>query len=259
MVGKSLGSGALSAVRGSVSPVGGSAANRLTNRLPNAAQELLGIGDALQKAHLVNMDTGMVLPCQFNPQSFSVSRSVSWHGRHTPFKNSPEMNYRGSHPAKCEMDLFFDTSDTGLDVRAYTNQLLLMTMKGSGGPLTTLPASTPPRIQFAWGKFELFTSVITELNITFVLFLGDGTPVRARVHLGLTQHDEYDNLKPPQNPTSRTDPRKTRIVQMGERLDNIANEEYGHPSYWRVLAEANNLDHVESLKTGQILVIPPLD
>ncbi len=251
MVIKSIGS----AAKGSASSLTG----RLSTRMPSSVQDVLSLGNSLQKAHLVNMDTRIVLPCQFNPQSFSVRRSVSWHGRHTPFKNSPEMSYHGSHAATCELDLFFDTSDTGSDVRAYTNQLLMMTMKGGGGPLTTLTVSKPPRILFAWGKFELFTAVITELDINYVLFLGDGTPIRARVHVELTQNDLDDNSKPPQNPTSRTDPRKTRIVQVGERLDNIANEEYGHPSYWRMLAEANNLNHVEALKAGQILIIPPLE
>lgn len=232
----------------------------MLDAVKGAAGKLLGGNqNNLQKASIVNIKTKEVIPCQFNPDELSVTRSVEWNPVSTPFLNSPLMQFRGSSPTTCQMNLIFDTAETGDDVRAYTNALVKLTLKGSGTAKKADIFLGPPVVSFQWGKFQLFKAVITNLSISYILFLSDGTPVRARANITFTQNDHEDDPLPAQNPTSRTDPRKTRIVQAGERLDLIAYEEYGHPKYWRHLAVANDLDHVESLRPGQILVIPPLD
>lgn len=225
----------------------------------NKITGLLSSSNNLQKASITILSTHEKIPCQFNPQELSISRSVQWDRVGTPFLNSPVMQFTGSSPTTCMVNLLFDTSETGGDVRAYTNQLIRMTLKGAGSMRKSSIFTSPPTVAFVWGKFQLFKAVITELNITYVLFLSDGTPIRARAQVTFTQNDHDDDPLAAQNPTSRTEPRKTRVVMAGERLDGIANEEYGHPRYWRHLAEANNLDHVEQLRVGQVLVIPPLD
>jgi hypothetical protein len=224
--------------------------NTVSNLLP---------GNNLQKATLTILETRETIPCQFNPQEFSVTRTVSWSRRESPSLNSPVMEYRGSAPTVCQMNLFFDTTDSGSDVRAYTNQLMRLTLKGAGGPQKKGVFTKPPVVSFVWGKFQLFKAVVTSLNVAYTMFLPDGTPVRARCEVTFTQNDHDDDPLSAQNPTTRTEPRKTRVVQAGERIDNIANEEYGHPRYWRMLAAANNLDHVENLSPGLVLMIPPLD
>ncbi|NMB88211.1 MAG: hypothetical protein GYA17_07610 [Chloroflexi bacterium] len=231
----------------------------MLNKVTSAAGSLLGQQNNLQKATLVVKETHETIPCQFNPQELSLTRSVSWEGAETPFLNSPTMQFRGSPATKCSLKLFFDTTDSGDDVRAYTNQLLRLTLKSGGGTGKGDVFASPPTVKFIWGKFQLFSAVITHLSIAYILFLADGTPVRARADVTFTQHDHDDDPKGAQNPTTRTEPRRTRVVQAGERLDNIAYEEYGHPRFWRRLAEANDIDHVESLVVGQTLIIPPLD
>lgn len=216
-------------------------------------------GNTLQKATITISDTHEVIPCQFNPQDLSLTRTVTWDRNETPTLNSAVMEFRGSAPTTCKMNLIFDTTDTGGDVRAFTNQLMRLTLKGAGGPQRSGVFTSPPTVAFIWGKFQLFKAVITELQLTYTLFLPDGTPVRARAGVTFTQNDHDDDPKGAQNPTTRTEPRKIRLVQAGERLDTIANEEYGHPRYWRKLAEVNNLDHVEALHVGQVLIVPPLD
>jgi len=226
-----------------------------------AASKLLGGNqNNLQKANIVNVQTKEVIPCQFNPQELSVTRTVHWDGKEFPNLNSPIMLFRGSSPTTCQMNLFFDTAETGDDVRAYTNALIKLTLKKAGKMPTVADIFIgPPIVSFEWGKFQLFKAVITSLTISYILFLSDDTPVRARAAITFTQHDHEDDAQSPQNPSSRTEPRRTRIIQAGERLDLIAYEEYGHPRHWRKLAEANNLDHVEALLPGQMLIIPPLD
>jgi hypothetical protein len=43
-----------------------------------------------------------------------------------------------------------------------------------------------------------------------------------------------------------------------ERLDQIAYRFYGHPAYWRLLAQANQIDNPLKLAPDQPLVIPPI-
>lgn len=232
----------------------------MLNKVAGVASDLVfGKQNNLQRAMIVITDTQQTIPCQFNPQELSISRSVHWNQTMLPFLNSPVMQYRGSGATTCQVNLIFDTSESGIDVRAYTNQLLQLTLKGGGRPGATDIFLEPPTVGFIWGAFELFQAVISHLSISYTLFLPDGTPIRARANITFTQNDHDDDPLPAQNPTSRTDPRKTRVVRAGERLDYIAYEEYGESHHWRFLAEANGIDHVEALKPGQVLIIPPLE
>jgi nucleoid-associated protein YgaU len=43
-----------------------------------------------------------------------------------------------------------------------------------------------------------------------------------------------------------------------ETLWLIADEEYGDPSKWRRIAEANDLENPRDLRSGQRLVVPEL-
>ena len=45
----------------------------------------------------------------------------------------------------------------------------------------------------------------------------------------------------------------------GERLDEVAAEQYGDPSLWRLIAVANNLPNPLQLTGRQLLQLPPLN
>jgi hypothetical protein len=44
----------------------------------------------------------------------------------------------------------------------------------------------------------------------------------------------------------------------GERLDQLAEEYYGDPSLWRLIAKANDIDDPTQINSGTALQIPPL-
>lgn len=239
-------------------------------------ESLGGLPSNQQRAKIVTVDqSGVPLPksseryveleFQFNPEKIEVSKTVTWTsketsalgGRITPQskRNAPDLDFGGGQPATFKLDFVFDTSQQGGDVRGYTQELLKLVMMGKQqGSLRT----PPPRVQFQWGSFVLFMAVVDSVTITYSLFLPDGTPVRATAKVGFKQHDDSDDRQRSQNPTTRTEARKTRIVQAGDRLDLIAHQEYGQAAHWRFLAEANGLLDPRALKPGQILSIPPL-
>ena len=206
------------------------------------------------------------IPCQFNPSTLTISKGTEWIEAKSPSYNSPPLAFSGGKSASYKLELIFDQrwleedpKAKYKDIRQYTNQLLRLTLRGMGYSQFLVPYSNPPLVTFVWGPIKLFSAVVQDVSISFTFFAPDGTPLRAKADVTFKQNDFMDDILPAQNPTSRTDARRTRIVNSHHRLDLIAYEEYNDSRYWRVLAEANHLDDPFSLQDGQVLVIPQGD
>lgn len=198
------------------------------------------------------------IACQFNPAELTISKEAAWQGEESPSFNAPRLQFAGGKSATYDLSLFFDTyaHPEVKDVREFTNQLLALTLRGAGRSMFVVPFSSPPTVTLVWGKITLFSAVVEKVQITYTMFSPDGLPIRAKADVSFIQQDFWDDIIPAQNPTSRTDSRRTRRVSSHQRLDQIAYEEYGDARYWRLLAEANNLDDPLKLVDGQLLVIP---
>jgi nucleoid-associated protein YgaU len=119
--------------------------------------------------------------------------------------------------------------------------------------------STPPICEFRWGSTWSFKVVVTSISAKFELFLGDGTPTRATVDLGLKQAQDT-GLYPSQNPTSGgAAGHRRHTVTQRETLDLIAAREYGEPRHWRFIARANGIDNPLDIYPGMVLALPPLE
>lgn len=214
---------------------------------------------ALVKATITNLDTNAVVTCMFNPTDYTFAKSVSWAQTTERGANVPALEFTGGEPATVSLKLFFDTNNTGQDVRTqYTNALwdLAMVNRSQLDPKTQ--KGRPPRCMFAWGNAWSFEAVVTSINTNFTLFLEDGTPTRTTVDISLKQVTDPGNF-PAQNPTSGgIAGHKRRIVQQSETLDYIASEEYGASRYWREIAEANGIDDPMRVRPGTILTLPPV-
>lgn len=214
---------------------------------------------ALVKATISNLDTGRAVTCMFNPTDYTFTKSVSWAQTTERGANVPALEFTGGEPATVSLKLFFDTNDTGEDVRTrYTNDLwdLAMVNRAQLDPKTQ--KGRPPRCMFAWGSAWSFEAVVTSINTNFTLFKEDGTPTRATVDLSLKQAKDPGRF-PAQNPTSGgIAGHKRHVVQQSETLDFIAAEEYGNSGYWRQIAEANGIDDPMRLRAGMVLTLPPV-
>lgn len=214
---------------------------------------------ALVKASIRNLDTEQCVTCMFNPTDYSFAKSVGWSETGERGGNVPTLEFTGGQPATLGLKLFFDTNDTGEDVRTkYTNKLwdLAMVNKQKLDPKTG--KGRPPRCTFEWGSAWSFEAVVTSIDTNFTMFLEDGTPTRATVNLSLKQAKDPGNF-PAQNPTSGgIAGHKRYVVQQRETLDLIAAQEYGQASHWRHIAEANNIDDPMRIRPGTVLALPPL-
>ena len=203
---------------------------------------------------------------QFNPEEFTITKQANWSAstdggkgsKPTPKLNAPRYDFGGGEPAEFTLVLYFDTtqetSSSERDVRKYTNKLFLLTMYNKSSKVFP----NPPTVLVTWGPIILFKAVVKKVDVQFTLFYADGTPARAKATVAFLQYEKADDLDDSTNPTTRTEARRTHVVQLGERLDNIAHAEYGHPSHWRLIAQANGLLDPFDLRPGQVLALPPL-
>jgi hypothetical protein len=214
---------------------------------------------ALVKALLRNLDTQKTISCMFNPTDYSFSKSVTWAQAAERGANVPVLEFTGGEAAVLTLKLFFDTSDSGDDVRAkYTNALWDLAMVNQDKKDPKTDKGRPPNCTFEWGNAWSFEAVVTSITTNFTMFKEDGTPTRANVDLTLKQAKDPGKF-PAQNPTSGgVAGHKRHIVQQAETLDYIAAREYGEAHHWRHIAEANGLDDPMRLQPGMVLALPPL-
>ena len=81
---------------------------------------------------------------------------------------------------------------------------------------------------------------------------------------GEHSEDDTETTETPSEATSEipSQPTETEIsatytVQSGDTLHSIANQFYGDPSLWNIIAAANNLADPDSIVVGTELTIPP--
>src|SRR5690606_5220057 len=98
---------------------------------------------------------------------------------------------------------------------------------------------------------------LESLKQQFVLFLGDGTPGRAKLtvaFLEFTLPEEELQRNEPNSP----DHTKAYVVKEGDTVSGIAGMFYRDPRLWRAIAERNDIEDPRSLPAGLVLTIPNL-
>lgn len=241
---------------------------------PMAAMTSLGVvsskPETAQKATLLFTDpkTGAKvdeITAQFNPEKFSIKKSVKWSDAKLIDKDS-KIEYRGEEPQTLDFTLLFDTiyqeevkvvdmfklstKKEVKDVRDITDKIRKMMV-----PVDPKKSNTPPLCTFSWGGKLSFKGAVIKVDEDFLYFSTDGTPVRSEVKITLKQVTQDGGYKK-QNPTSVGAVRKTHMIQQGDRLDLIAYQEFGDSNKWHEIARFNNLQDPLDLKPGQILGIP---
>lgn len=195
------------------------------------------------------------IKAQFNPEEFSLDKSVTYAEQEIPGLNSPIQQFVNGSAETLSVELFFDVyedrgEDRPDDVRVLTDEINRLVLVD--GDL-----HAPPLVKFAWGTIS-FKAVIESANTTFTMFRGDGTPVRARMDLTFREYTPPgDQLR--EEPRHSADRTSVRRVIEGDTLPGIAGEEYGEPEEWRWIADANDIENPRRLEAGRELIIPVLE
>lgn len=209
---------------------------------------------------LVETDLGKfekTITALFNPNQISISKNVQWCLKPKPESDTGKTQFTSGEPVTLSLELFFDTYESGTDVRERTKEIFsLTTVQGHGN------LHRPPLCKIVWGTFDLSDTfscqwVLTSLNQRFSLFLSDGTPVRATLGCSFRQW-RGDETEAKLLDKKSADVAKTRIIKSGDTLTGIAAEEYNDPALWRPIAQANRIDNPLDLPVGRVLLIPTL-
>src|SRR6185312_11167133 len=113
------------------------------------------------------------------------------------------------------------------DVRALTSQVT--------GLMNIVPSThAPPILLFTWASLS-FTCVLARATQRFIMFLPDGTPVRARLQVTFNEFTNAE-LESKEIKRETVDYSKIYTVAQDETLATIAWRTYGNPRLWRAIA-----------------------
>jgi nucleoid-associated protein YgaU len=228
-----------------------------------AAAAPVPAGNGLAKAMIINTVTGAGFPVMYNPEELRLEQGNAFAEIAVPGLNASPVQFIRGKARTLAMDLFFDTYETGEDVRTHTAPIV--------GLLDTAPQTlAPPVLLFSMGRLQ-FQCVLVDAGQRFTMFLRDGTPVRSTVSVKLQEFVRLEMRiehgiffgSPVLSGALRTAAAVTGIgtqtihtVLLGDTRSALAAVHLGDPGRWREIAEANSLDNPFDLTPGQPLVIP---
>jgi hypothetical protein len=206
--------------------------------------------------------------------------------------------YTGGGRTELTLDLLFDVSLAGSsitaeDVRDLTQPLWNLaenTVEQAG-------RRRPPRVRFIWGKAWNIPGVVVAVAEHLEHFTAEGIPRRSWLRMRFVRIDVIDIDEATTRPGSEglsggilpdsledgaalaqlTEAVETLNVSedrlsthqiigggetgaaTGERLDQLAEEHYGDPTLWRLLAAFNDIADPLHLLPGLLLQIPPIE
>jgi hypothetical protein len=205
----------------------------------------------LRPATLTNLNTQAVVKFQFNPQEFTISKTNNWTERETIGLNIPLINFEKGGAQTVTLKIYFDTVESGKDVRTLTAPLWKMTMVDESSENSVTGKGQPPPVAFAWGSLY-FRAVVTSISETLNLFSDKGVALRSEISISLQQYaDEAPASQTGASGGGQAAP-NTTVVQSGDRIDTASNSLSGS-SDWRQTASKNNVDDPLKLRRGTTL------
>lgn len=201
---------------------------------------------ALAKATIINLENNEQFPVMFNPEEYALETGNSFAEIGIPGLAKSPIQYVRGNLRTLQMELFFDTYEQKRDVRAETRRISNFLEKN---PTT----QAPPILLFSWGSLQ-FKCVLESAAQRFIMFLNDGTPVRARLNVTFK---EFEQVEVEVQHGLFIGPPTVRNIIEGDRLEQLAYEFLGDPGAWREIAIANNIDNPLQLTPGMALIMPP--
>lgn len=197
------------------------------------------------------------LPVLFNPTEYTLTKGAQIAEIAIPGLDSPVLQFVRGQTQTLKLELFFDTTETGMDegaadVRTLTNPFF---------ELVRIQPKThaPPRIRVTWGEGLSFKAIVESVDQKFTLFTPAGIPLRATLSVALREYRTLEEQLAELNLQS-ADHTRTRVVVEGDTFASIARDEYGDPTAWRLLADANrDVDDPTAPPVGRRLVVPRVE
>ncbi|ANZ38865.1 peptidase M23 [Lentzea guizhouensis] len=194
---------------------------------------------------------------QFNPKELTLAKNAKWQRQTQPnAAKSGVPEFKGAEPAKLQLEIFLDSTDTMGDATIkLVEELFNLTVPTKDS--RTNGKGSPPWVIFKWGTTTGFPSFVSSVSAKYTLFTPGGMPVRAVCTVSL---EEVSGEPGGQNPTSGAkEARGAHVLTAGDSLQSLAYRAYGNPELWRHIAEANGIDDPMRLRLGSTLLVPALE
>lgn len=208
---------------------------------------------ALEKAVIQVLPAGEPIHVQFNPEEYTVNKDNNFAFQAIPGLPSPLVQFVHGNQRTVDMELLFDTWDTGnvvkQDVRELTGQIVGLLDIDSN-------LHAPPILQLTWASLSM-RCVISKVVQKFVMFESTGKPVRARLTCTFNEVMDPELVAKTLN-LQTADYSKVHVVAERETLSTIAAALYEDPLAWRPIAIANGLADPRTIAVGQQLRVPSL-
>ncbi len=207
--------------------------------------------------HAQASPTGEKIEFQFNPKEVTLTKTAKWKREAAKgAKKSGVPEFLGAEPAKLSLEMFLDASRT-MDSSVVKRVEKLFECCVPTDTTREKKKASPPWVRFQWGSIMGFPGHIKSVTVKYTLFTPGGMPVRAVCTVAL---EEMGGETGGQNPTSGAlAARAVHTVVSGDSLASLAYREYGDPTLWRALAEANDIDDPMRLPVGRTLLVPALE
>ena len=183
-------------------------------------------------------------PVKFNPTTLKVTLSNKLQDEESGAGGgAPGGQARQSTrvtTTKLDLELLFDSTDDGSDVRGQSGQVRALAIAPEG------EHPRPPTVNFRWGRFA-FTGVIESFNESLDFWSSEGVPLRSTVTLSL-QGTKLDDVAP-DGPAQA----QTQVRAGGAGTTGTATS-LGDPNAGRLIAAANGIEDMRMAAGGLVTV-----
>lgn len=223
--------------------------------MPKTDEKGKTLPDAKQKANKVEV--------HFNPESLDITFTNSVQkGK----KNQPAQVSVTEATAKLSMELIFDTTLKGIDVRTETIKLARMMDPAQKTPRKkkAQKKQIPSIVIFQWGTIW-FEGYIDSYKEKIDFFSAEGVPLRATVSLSMTQQqrDFNPNEQAPYAKVSITGgdislQSHAPINRIGQNTSvTDAAKNFGNPAAARSVAALNGIENIRLPEVDELLIMEP--
>lgn len=206
----------------------------------------------LLKAIIINTDEKppTIIPVMFNPPQLDIRKASNYSRTKNPKQDESENIFLQGDNEELSMELFFDTTDLGVDVRVITDKIVELVKVKKGG-------EEPPHLMFVWGPM-CFDCMMTNVQQKYEHFNSLGLALRAVLNVTFVGYDMRKKLLQ-HLPLGQMATLTTYMVREGDTIGTIAAKKKGNPKEWRSIASENNIRNPLTIPSGTNLKISEQD
>lgn len=193
-------------------------------------------------------DPAKTVEVQFNPQTLKVSFSNKNAGGDQPGGSSTQ--FVGSGTTKLSVELLFDTTADGSDVRKKTEAVAFYIKADPESGSGSDSERVPPGVQFEWGSF-IFRGIVDSMDETLDYFSEEGVPLRANISLSISRQ-EIEFIQSREKFKGGGGGQPLTTAKFRDSIQKMAGDA-GKSGDWKGIAAANNIDDPLRLSAGALI------